>query len=67
MQVVCARGSIGGCGFRAHDRYFETKMRFQPGICPSCSGPIAVVEDATDTRVLTHVIDRETGRLVAVS
>jgi len=47
MELICARGD----GFRVDKDYFLRKLRFSPGICPRCSGPIHVVADGTDTRV----------------
>jgi len=47
MQLICARLD----GFRVDTGYFRRKLRFAPGICPRCNGPIKVVQDGTDTKV----------------
>lgn len=43
-QVVCANG----CGFRVHDRYYEDKKRFAPGMCARCNGPLLIVKPFTN-------------------
>lgn len=48
VQVKCANN----CGFRVHDRYFEQKKRFSPGLCPRCNSPISIVKPFTDTVVV---------------
>jgi len=67
MQVICARG----CGFRVHDRYFETKKQFSPGICPrsNCGGPLEIVEDFTDkvvpgAKMITNPKDGVLGAVI---
>jgi len=65
-EIICVRGAIGGCGFRVHDRYFEAKPRFHPGVCPNCAGPLAVVHAASDTIVKTLRVS-ETGRVETVA
>ena len=59
IQVICARN----CGFRVHDRYFEQKTQFQPGVCPRCSGPLNIVEAYTDNVIAgaTMVLDRKSS------
>jgi hypothetical protein len=64
LDVICTRAPAGGCGFRADDRYFETKRRFRPGVCPRCNGPIVVVERDTDVPVEGVKVDTETGRIL---
>lgn len=63
MEIICNRNVRGGCGFRAPDRYFETKKRFRAGICPGCSGPVLVVYRNTDTAVPGATVEEETGRI----
>lgn len=63
-QVQCARH----CGFRVHDRYFEEKKRFLPGICPRCNAPIEIVEDWTDDVIagaymVLDPTDRDAGQI----
>lgn len=65
LDVVCSRGVVGGCGFRVHDRYFETKTRFAPGVCPRCNGPVTVVLAGTDTPQKNLKIGK-TGRVEPV-
>lgn len=48
-HLRCARAD---CGFVVHDRYFNDKARFSPGICPACGGVVNVV-DAFTTRIST--------------
>jgi len=45
-QIMCSRRA--SCTFRVDAGYFERKVRFWPGACPTCGGPLAVVEDWTD-------------------
>jgi len=38
-HLVCGNQQ---CSFRVHDRYFEDKRQFAPGVCPNCGGVIEV-------------------------
>lgn len=38
-HLVCSNNL---CSFRVHDRYFQDKSRFEPGICPNCGGVVQV-------------------------
>lgn len=38
-HLVCSNPT---CSFRVHDRYFQDKIRFEPGICPNCNGVVRV-------------------------
>ena len=63
MEVICNANKSGGCGFRVHDRYFETKVRFSRTSCPRCSGPIRVVEVGSYTDVTDMALNPVTGRV----
>ena len=66
FDIVCSRPTVGGCGFRVHDRYFEQKKKFAPGVCPRCAGPCVVVERGTDTIVPNREVNKSDGRVVVV-
>ena len=46
FHIIC--GASPRCGFRVHQDYFREKTRFMPGICPSCGGPIRIVDAYTE-------------------
>ena len=54
MQII---GTRAGSSFRVHDRYFIDKRRFHPGQDPTTGGPLAVVEDWSDTKVLGKTLE----------
>ena len=58
-DVVCSEPR---CGFRVHDRYFEQKKRFMPGICPRCNAPIKIVEAGTN-KVVAGAVMGSDGRI----
>lgn len=63
MQVICGR--VPKCAFRVDDQYFMVKRRFQPRQCANCGGPVNIVEDYTDDRILgaeMNLTDDSSGR-----
>jgi len=61
-QIICGRQPR--CGFRVNEHYFAGKPRFNRSACPSCGGPLAVVDFGTDSATAYHV-DYGSGRVVA--
>lgn len=53
MEIICD----GSCSFRVHDRYFADKERFSPTGCPTCNGPLKVVNDHSNTKATGASID----------
>tara|TARA_Y100000310_G_scaffold293381_1_gene322929 strand:+ start:666 stop:869 length:204 start_codon:yes stop_codon:yes gene_type:complete len=61
-EIICGR--VPNCGFRVHDRYYEQKVRFTPGVCARCNGPLNIVADHTDETIQGVTMNMETGALV---
>jgi len=53
-QFICGREPK--CAFRADERYFIDKTRFNPGVCPNCGGPVAIVTAYTDNVIRGAVV-----------
>ena len=57
IQIICGRNPR--CGFRVDAGYFERKVRFIPGVCPNCGGPVALVQAYTDQIVNSAALGRD--------
>lgn len=58
VMIKCTSNT---CGFIVHDRYFEQKRKFAPGMCPRCGNATKLVYAGTNTESTEHVMDVSTG------
>jgi len=63
VHIICGNE----CGFVVHERYFEEKNRFTPGICPNCGAPTHLVHPYTTEIHDQYVMDNRNGRVSPVN